>query len=187
MPVVIDGTTGITSPNVTTAGTNDAAIQLEGGVSMPRMVLSTAQNTTSGTAIDFSSIPNWVKRITVIFNGVSTSGISNIQVQIGSGSITTSGYSGTCSQAGGNTVMSAAFVVNSNVQAANTHSGIITICLISGNTYVEAGTLNANTATNGCFSGGTVSLSGTLDRLRLTTAGGTDTFDAGSVNILYEG
>ena len=34
---------------------------------------------------------------------------------------------------------------------------------------------------------GAVSLSGTLDRIRLTTVNGTDTFDAGSVNIMYEG
>jgi len=93
MPVVIDGTTGITSPNVTTAGTNDAAIQLEGGVSMPRMVTSTAQNTTSGTSIDFLSIPSWVRRITVMLNGVSTSGTSRQQIQLGvSGTPETSSY-----------------------------------------------------------------------------------------------
>jgi hypothetical protein len=34
---------------------------------------------------------------------------------------------------------------------------------------------------------GHVSLSGALDRIRLTTVNGTDTFDAGSVNIIYEG
>jgi hypothetical protein len=34
--------------------------------------------------------------------------------------------------------------------------------------------------------GGFVPLSGTLDRVRITTANGTDTFDAGSINILYE-
>jgi hypothetical protein len=32
-----------------------------------------------------------------------------------------------------------------------------------------------------------VSLSGTLDRIRLTTVNGSDTFDAGSINIIYEG
>ena len=34
--------------------------------------------------------------------------------------------------------------------------------------------------------GGSVTLSGALDRVVLTTVGGTDTFDAGSVNIIYE-
>lgn len=35
-------------------------------------------------------------------------------------------------------------------------------------------------------SGGTISLAGALDNVRLTTVNGTDTFDAGSINILYE-
>jgi hypothetical protein len=35
-------------------------------------------------------------------------------------------------------------------------------------------------------SSGTKSLSATLDRIRITTVNGTDTFDAGSINILYE-
>jgi hypothetical protein len=38
----------------------------------------------------------------------------------------------------------------------------------------------------GITGGGSVSLSGSLDRLRLTTTGGTDTFDNGTINILYE-
>ena len=124
-----------------------------------------------------------------MFQGVSTSGTSNLQIQLGTGATptyTTSGYSGTCSQAGGNTTMSAAFVVNSNVQAAATYSGIITICLVSGNIYAESGTLNSSTAINGCFSGGSVSLAAALTAVRITTANGTDTFDAGSINILYE-
>lgn len=33
---------------------------------------------------------------------------------------------------------------------------------------------------------GDLLLSGTLDRVRITTANGTDTFDAGTINILYE-
>lgn len=149
----------------------------------------TAVASTSGTSIAFTSIPSWVKRITVMFQGVSTNGTSNLQIQLGTGATptyTTSGYSGTCSQAGGNTTMSAAFVVNSNVQAAATYSGIITICLVSGNIYAESGTLNSSTAINGCFSGGSVSLAAALTAVRITTANGTDTFDAGSVNILYE-
>lgn len=154
-----------------------------------QLVSGTSQATTSGTSKDFTGIPSWVKRITVMFQGVSTNGTSNLQIQLGTGATptyTTSGYSGTCSQAGGNTTMSAAFVVNSNVQAAATYSGIITICLVSGNIYAESGTLNSSTAINGCFSGGSVSLAAALTAVRITTANGTDTFDAGSVNILYE-
>lgn len=37
------------------------------------------------------------------------------------------------------------------------------------------------------FNGSIKTLSATLDRVRLTTVNGTDTFDAGLVNIIYEG
>jgi hypothetical protein len=57
-----------------------------------RMVLETAQASTSGTSVDFTGIPSWVKKITVMFTGVSTNGSSAVIVQIGAGSFTTSGY-----------------------------------------------------------------------------------------------
>ena len=60
----------------------------------PRMQLMTAQNSTSGTSIDFTGIPSWVKKITVMFNGVSTNGASNLRIQLGSTTMQTSGYSG---------------------------------------------------------------------------------------------
>jgi hypothetical protein len=48
--------------------------------------------------------------------------------------------------------------------------------------------LSITTSTTGTITtGGSVTLSGTLDRVRITTVSGTDTFDAGSINILYEG
>ena len=52
-----------------------------------QLVSGTAVASTSGTSIDFTGIPSWVKRITVMFNGVSTSGTSFKQIQIGSGSV----------------------------------------------------------------------------------------------------
>ena len=67
------------------------------------LTLGTAQNTTSGTAIDFTGIPSWVKRITVMFNRMSLSGTDHFLVQIGSGSVTTSGYSSHCSYLASNT------------------------------------------------------------------------------------
>lgn len=186
MPVVIDGTTGITSPNVTTAGTNDAVIQLEGGIAMPRMVTSTAQNTTSGTAIDFTSIPSWVRRITVLFNGVSTNGVSTAQVQIGAGSITTSGYASSAATNGSSLAsFTTGFPLGVGTQAAYLFAGTMTIATLGSNIWVMSGAIGTGTFAN--VIGGSVTLSGTLDRLRLTTVTGTDTFDAGSVNILYEG
>jgi hypothetical protein len=155
--------------------------------------LATAVATTSGTSIDFTGIPAWVKRITVMFSGVSTNGTSALIVQIGAGSVTTTGYvSGTTGGYSGNTISGAAFTTgfstqNSNV-AANNNYATVTIANISGNTWYYTSVLCGITSQNAnMVGGGSITLGGTLDRIRITTVNGTDTFDAGSVNILYEG
>lgn len=176
------------SGNTTAVAVNGTTMQ-QGGVAMPRMVLATAQNTTSGTSIDVTGIPSWVKRITVMFNGVSTSGTSNLRVQIGAGSVLTSGYTSSAlsAQAAGNTIASdtAGFVITAEVTAATFTNGSFVINLQGSNVWVAAG----NTVHNARMqvAAGSVPLGGALDRLRLTTVSGTDTFDAGSVNLLLEG
>ena len=152
-------------------------------------IQGTSVASTSGTSIDFTSIPSWVKRVTVMFNGVSTNGTSNIQMQIGSGSVTTSGYASQMwgSTAFSNTV-STGFVLFSTGAAGNNFSGFVMLSLISSNTWVESGALtyaNANSA-GWSSAGNSGTLSGALDRVRITTVNGTDTFDAGTINILYE-
>ncbi len=153
-----------------------------------RMVLETAKASTSGTSVDFIGIPSWVKKITVMLNGVSTNGTSGLLVQIGAGSFTTSGYSSTSTAAAANvatTNSTTGFIVRSIV-ATYTASGSLGIFLVSPNVYVSSHTCKVTT-TETAFGGGDVTLSGTLDRIRITTVNGTDTFDAGSINILYEG
>jgi len=158
-----------------------------------RMTLATVQNSTSGTSIDFTGIPSWVKRVTVMFNGVSTNGSSAVQIQIGSGSFTTSGYIGYATRFGvapANvyTAMSAGFVTSDGQASTTTRYGVFYLVNVSSNNWNLSGS-HTNSATNGdtCLVNGTLSLSGTLDRVRITTVNGTDTFDAGSINILYEG
>jgi hypothetical protein len=152
----------------------------------------TAQASTSGTSIDFTSIPSWVKRITVMLNGVSNNTGSNLLFQLGSGSITTTGYSqlGWFIQTSTSnaTVTSSAGILNiATASATSNHTGIATICLVSGNTWVASAT-TSQPATSNTIAGssGSITLGGTLDRVRITTVNGTDTFDAGSINILYE-
>jgi hypothetical protein len=158
-----------------------------------QLVSGTAVASTSGTSIDFTGIPSWVKRVTVMFNAVSTSGTSNYLVQIGSGSVTTTGYaSGSFSIDGtnstGTSVSTSGFLVVRVVTAAATFNGLINIFNISGNSWVESGSLTNSTTTGfGTTSNGSIALAGVLDRVRITTVNGTDTFDAGSINILYEG
>jgi hypothetical protein len=142
----------------------------------------------TNTFLDFESIPSWVKRVTVIFSGVSTDGTSNLLIQIGAGSITTSGYaSSSGSIAAAAAASTAGFIQSQNIAAASLYCGTSQIFLVSGNTYANSGLLSTTTASFNFISGGNITLSGTLDRVRITTVNGTDTFDAGSINILYEG
>jgi hypothetical protein len=57
---------------------------------------------------------------------------------------------------------------------------------VSSNIWVASGYVKSSTTIN-VITSGSKTISGTLDRIRLTTTGGTDTFDAGSINIFYEG
>jgi hypothetical protein len=151
-----------------------------------------AQPTVAGTSVDFTGIPSWVKRITVIFSNVSLNSTAAIIVQIGSGSVTTTGYisgtnwlSGTTTLAG--TTSTIGMVFSPAGGPANGHSGTMTLNLVGANTWVEttACVLN-NVSTYTVWGAGVVTLGGVLDRVRITTSNGTDTFDLGSVNILYE-
>jgi len=209
MPVTINGTTGITTPAENTAaltvGSITGILKATSGVvsqavagtdyltstSGGGITLATAQ-TASGTSVDFTGIPSWAKRITVMFSGVSTSGTSALLVQIGTGSTTytTSGYVGVCASAGASGLgFSAGFIVSGDVTvAAQIYSGLVTICNVTGNTWAENSVLSPSaTAQSGPRVGsGYVPLSATLTAVRITTVNGTDTFDAGSINISYE-
>ena len=169
------------------AGTGNVVVNGINGA----LVAATAQNSTSGTSIDFTGIPSWVRRVTVMFNGVSTNGSSATQVQIGSGSVTTSGYvgrSGYLINAGASSVAAATtgFATDAAGAAAEARTGVMTITLQTGNTYVSSCQICSNSSALFGFGNGAVTLGGTLDRIRITTVNGTDTFDAGSINILYE-
>jgi hypothetical protein len=157
------------------------------------IVSGTAVASTSGTSIDFTGIPSWVKRITVMFDGVSTNGTSNHRIQLGdAGGIETTGYASACSYAGtavGGTSSVTGFVTTADISAASQITGVVVFTLISANTWISLGgaifnkgSITAFTITNS----GVKTLSDTLTQLRVTTVNGTDTFDAGSINILYE-
>ena len=152
----------------------------------------TAVASTSGTSIDFTSIPSWVKRITVMFNGVSTNGSSVPIVQLGtSGSPETSGYFGGSTGLAAGTLQTinytTGFAFRNDSTSTRTASGQFVFSLLnsSTNTWVMTGGLYLDSAIAG-ISFGSKSLSGTLNMIRTTTVSGTDTFDAGSINILYE-
>lgn len=150
----------------------------------------TAVASTSGTSIDFTGIPSWVKRVTVMFNGVSTSGSSNFQVQIGSTTFQTTGYSARALRDSTSAATATTgFLLTASIGSGSLNAGLATLTNISGNLWVFTSILCDATGGNNNYAGGymTSALSGVLDRVRITTVNGTDTFDAGSINILYEG
>ena len=179
-----DGSTTITTLSATTiTGTT-----VRGGV-----VSGTAVASTSGVSIDFTGIPSWAKRVTVMFDGVSTNGSSVILVQIGATTFTTTGYLGSGTSALHNNApailnFTTGFGVGADSQASFVRQGSIQLNAFNGsNRWVCNGFMSQSDIGRHQIVGGAVTLSGTLDRVRITTVNGTDTFDAGSINILYEG
>ena len=201
MTTTISGTSGVTfpaggvgNPAGTVVGTTDTQTLTNktlgsGLVAGASLITSgTAVASTSGTSIDFTSIPSWVKRITVMFNGVSTSGSSLVQIQLGTGSTTytTSGYTSAGSNANSSATVTqtTGLNVDNTGNAAFTRTGLGTLANITGNTWVWS-FVNANSA-GPSFGTGGIALAAALTAVRITTVNGTDTFDAGSINILYE-
>jgi hypothetical protein len=172
--------------NTTTSQTG-AKLSVTGGI-QGTITSGTTVATTSGTSIDFTNIPSWVKRITVIFNGVSTNGSVNKLFQLGtSGGIVSSGYTSTVAITGPTTAgaTSTAGYIMWGSSAPEVLEGHAIITHMGSNIWVFSSTCRITTQYMQ-MSSGSVTLSGTLDRIRLTTVA-SDTFDAGSINILYEG
>ena len=149
----------------------------------------TAVASTSGTSIDFTSIPSWAKRITVMFSGVSTNGTSAIQVQLGdAGGVETTGYaSSTWTANTNNANFTSGFAIRTSNVATILNSGHVILTLVGSNTWVASGVMGRTDAADTSVYGGNKTLSDTLDRIRITTVNGTDTFDAGTINIMWEG
>jgi len=210
MPLILDGTTGVTfpagglgNPAGAVAGLTDTQTltnktltspTISGAVvsSMASSVITsgTAVASTSGTSIDFTSIPSWVKRVTVVLQGVSTNGSSAYLARLGTSSgVVTTGYvsSGNQLNPTSSSTSSTAGIIFVIDNAGYVCTGSLVFNNISSNTWVASYTASlTGVATGSAVGGGQIALGGTLDRVRITTVNGTDTFDAGSINILYE-
>ena len=176
---------------VTTAKILDANVT-PAKLSQP-LTLETAQATTSGTSIDFTGIPSWAKRITVMLNGVSTNGTSSWLLRLGdAGGFETSGYIGVSgvlvtSSLGSSSSTAGFLLTGTGPEQAAVYSGASVLNLVGGNSWTHFGCLGSTTTDRSFCNSGSKALSDTLTQIRLTTVNGTDTFDAGSVNIMYEG
>lgn len=152
-------------------------------------VLVTAQ-TAAGTSVDFIGIPSWAKRITISYNGVSTNGTSPVLVQIGSGAFETTGYLGSGSAIAG-TVATSQFTTGfsfgqATQSAAFVRNGMTMLVLVSASVWSSSTTVGQSDQPQMLIGGGSKTITGTLDRVRITTVNGTDTFDAGSISIMYQ-
>lgn len=206
MPISIDGSGTISG--LAAGWLPDATVQaadLNGGTPAAGLILSAtsgsamawrdalvqdvAKASTSGTSVDFTGIPAWVHRITVMLSGVSTNGTSDLLVRIGSGSFASTGYAANAtivSNGAVTGVSTTGFILSQSIAASDSYSGIVTLANVTGNTWVSSGCITRSGSTGVLVSAGTVSLGGALDRVQLTTAGGANTFDAGTINIMYE-
>jgi hypothetical protein len=186
MPLTKISTHGINDGTIVNADINASAAIASTKLSGVGITLGTAVASTSGTSITFTDIPSSVKQVIISFSGVSTNGSSNFLIQIGSGSVTTSGYISTGGTNGGSTFTSTAGCVIAVTDSGSTAFGQVVITLLNTNVYVIS-SVSAQSGTNRNSMGqGGVTIGGALDRVRFTTVNGTDTFDAGSINIMYQ-
>lgn len=149
----------------------------------------------SGASVDFTSIPSWVKKITVMIVGVSTAaaGVARIQLGISSGLVTTGYAGGQLTFTGGATPVIAAGSLGtapqgiagfSTTDGASIVHGSFVITNVTGNTWSASGSVYRSGDSMGHLTNGNIALSGTLDRLSIVAT--TSTFDAGTINIIYE-
>lgn len=159
-------------------------ISYRGGV-----LIQSSTVTASSTSVDFTGIPSWAKRITLGFSNLSTNGTSNMIAQLGiSSGVTTSGYLASTGQGGvGAVAFTNGFGLSVSTSAATTIHGLGVFMNMGSNMWVysmSGAFSNAAAVING---GGLITLSGSLDRLRVTTVAGTDTFDTGTLSVIWEG
>lgn len=177
MAIILDGTSGITLPGTGTA------------TQLGSLTRATAKTSTSGTTVEFDSIPSWVKRIIVMYSGVSLSGTSFPIIQLGTAPsvYTTSGYLGGAFSGGATyTNMSTGFIISNATAAADTGHGISTLATIDGLIWTYNSQFGYSNQAAVRFAAGSITMASAIDRLRITTVNGTDTFDAGTINIMYE-
>lgn len=179
--ILPDASTTLVGTDATQTLTNKT---LNGGA----LTLMTAQNSTSGTNIDFTGIPSWARRVTVMFSGVSLSGAASILVQIGSGSFVTTGYVSSSAATNGTDIDNTNGIVIATGGASVSQSTTLTLFNITGNSWMSSHQGSLIGTTLGVVGGSNaLALSGALDRVRITTTTGADTFDAGTINVMYEG
>jgi len=181
------GSTPTTALTISTGQVVTVVNPIQGGT----ITSGTAQATTSGTSIDFTGIPSWVKRITVMFSGVSSNGSSYKQIRFTDSVLKTSGYSSVSSLIYGNNLCiteaaTTGFFIRSD-GTTEVLNGCYVFNLLNSSTFLWTGFgIVSDPGGRSWQQSGVVTMASAVTAVRLTTVNGTDTFDAGSINILYE-
>ena len=183
--VARDGSGNFTAGTITAALTGTAS-------GNSRLVRGTSVASTSGASITFTSLPTWVRKLTMMINGVSTNGTADILLRLSTGGVfASSGYVSNMQGVQGGVATTGVsnlvgFVISQSAADA-VATGTYQFVNNDGNGWIGTGVFAKEQATVGAFGAGRVTLGGTLDGIQIVTANGSDTFDAGSVNIIYEG
>lgn len=127
----------------------------------------------------------------IILDG--SNGITTPDLESTGGTPDTSGYTSIMADinasnaASGGSIQTGGFRAADITAATDVAYSVTTLVKLSGNVWMSTGTylIDATTDRNGYVTG-SKTLSGTLDMVRVTPANGTDTFDAGTVNIMWE-
>ena len=208
MAIVLDGTSGITATGALTGLTTPITVA-QGGTgqttltSLPlvspvisgtpsgvgTLTSGTAQ-AASGATVSFTGIPSWAKRITVLLKAVTTVSTGLPAIRAGAGSYEATGYSAINNAIGSVSASSSASVTTSwDLQnsggSANIYSGQLVITRLEGYVYTIAGQVSYGSVST-ALTTGYKTFSGDISQLQLLMSTGVDTFNGGSINIMYE-
>lgn len=191
--LVVQSNTGTIAQFANATNSSIFTITNAGAITGGKIITGTVISASANTFLDFTGIPSWARRVTLMFSAVSMSATADILVQLGSGSVQTTGYSSVGSGIAttvATTASTAGFIVGNTgaLLAANFLDGqmIFNILATGTNTWAGSGSFAMRTTPQTMLSSGVVSLVGALDRLRITSVANTATFDAGSININWE-
>ena len=187
--IVLASSATLASPTLNSPTLNSPTFGGTPGSSLIFKMSAGGVSASGSTSVDFTSMPSWINIITVTFRNISTVSNDNILVQLGTSSgVTTSGYVSTSIDFDGSgavtTSSTSGFVFKVN-PGSNIINGTMIIAYTGSNAWVNNHTASINTNIMS-VGGGTIALGGTLDRVRITTVSGTDAFDAGTLNVLYQ-
>ncbi len=148
-----------------------------------RIGISTANGQ---AAFSYITIPSYATKITVVISRLSLNGTNNVELQLGtSAGYITSGYYSATSNAGGAVQTHTDCFGFHTTGASHSYSGAMTIYKVNDSEYAFTYT-STNGAANTRHGGGRlIGISGTIDRLQITTSG-SNTFDQGTITIYAE-